>query len=329
MTTLPKRLLVTGASGFLGSMIVGMAREAGWTVRALYRNPRKVDGIESCVGNIGEIATLRKASEGVAAVVHAAGMAHVFGASARNPTRFYEVNEAGTDNLVQAALGAGVSHIVLVSSVAVYGTHADAECDETIACQPQGHYAKSKWQGEQRAIERMTKGDGALTILRFATIYGEGDRGNVARLIGALDRGRFIWPGSGENQKSLIYRQDAARACICALERPARGTELFNVSSSPASMRAIVTTICGALGRPTPRLEIPLPVLKTVGAIWRAVGDPGHLDQRLQKFIRDDVYSGQKFERTFSFSPQVSLVQGMRREVEWLKGRAAGPDAHM
>ena len=323
MTSLSKRLLITGASGFLGSRIVSMAHEAGWTVRALNRTRRlEIKEVETYVGDIGDVAMLRKASEGVAAIVHAAGLAHVFGARSKDSAPFYEVNEAGTGNVVEAALDAGVSHIVLVSSVSVYGSYPGIECDETIPCRPQGHYAISKRRGELKAIERMAKGEGALSILRFATIYGEGDRGNVAKLIRALDRGRFVWPGSGLNQKSLIYKEDAARACLCALERPTPGTQVFNVSSAHASMREIVTAICQALGRPIPRLEIPLPFLKASGAIARAIGDPGHVNKRLRKFIHDDVYSGAKFNEAFSFIGAVSLGEGMRREVDWLKGHS-------
>lgn len=141
----------------------------------------------------------------------------------------------------------------------------------------------------------------------------------MAKLIGALDRGRFIWPGSGQNQKSLIYKEDAARACLCALERPVSGTEIFNVPAHPSTMREVVNAICQALERRVPRFGVPLRLIKAVGAISRGMGDPGNLDQRLQKFIRQDVYDGTKFESTFGFSPAISLQEGMRREVGFLR----------
>jgi nucleoside-diphosphate-sugar epimerase len=165
----------------------------------------------------------------------------------------------------------------------------------------------------------MAKGRGALTILRFATIYGEGDRGNVAKLIGALDRGRFIWPGSGNNQKSLIYKEDAARACLRALKRSEHGTEIFNVSAMPASMREIVAAICQTLGRSVPRLGIPLSLLRAVGTMSLRIGDPCQFGQQLQKFVHDDVYDGSKFEIAFNFCPAISLSEGMRREVNYLR----------
>jgi nucleoside-diphosphate-sugar epimerase len=271
------------------------------------------------VGDIGDYAMLRKASAGVTAIVHAAGLAHVYGPSAMDSDRFNAVNEAGTGHVVDAALESGVTHIVLVSSVSVYGGYHKAPCDETVPCHPESPYAISKWRGELKAAERIAKGQGSLTILRFATIYGEGDRGNVAKLINALDSGCFIWPGSGLNNKSLIYKDDAARACICALEYPVSGTQIYNVSAQPVTMREIVSAICQALGRPIPHIGIPLAVLKAVGAISCRMGDPGQLCQRLEKFIHDDIYDGFKFESAFDFRSAISLSEGMRREVAYLQ----------
>jgi nucleoside-diphosphate-sugar epimerase len=105
------------------------------------------------------------------------------------------------------------------------------------------------------------------------------------------------------------------------LERPVSGTEVFNVSAQPASMREIVSAICQALGRPVPRLGIPLALLRAVGAISGKMGDPGQLGQRLQKFIHDDVYDGSRFESTFDFRAAISLSEGIRREVEFLQAQ--------
>jgi len=323
VTQSSKILLVTGASGFLGSRVVCLARQAGWRVRAFDRTPQlEAGGIETFVGDISDCALLRKASEGVAAIVHAAGLAHVVGSSARNSSAFNAVNEVGTGNVVDAALECSVPHVVLVSSVSVYGSYPGKKCDELVPCHPIGPYAVSKWRGELRATERMATGRGSLTVLRFTTMYGEEDRGNVARLIGALDRNRFVWPGDGANQKCLIYKDDAAHACLLTLDCPASNLEVFNVSAPPAAMKEIVTDICHALGRPVPRFGIPLPFLTACGAFARKMGDPGHFDQRLQKFIHDDVYDGAKFEAAYGYSPVASLAEGIQREVESLRGRS-------
>ncbi|MGB7983980.1 MAG: NAD-dependent epimerase/dehydratase family protein [Terracidiphilus sp.] len=320
MTSSPRQLLVTGASGFLGSRIVDLALHAGWHVRVFDRSLRTHNKrVETFVGDIADTTLMRKACEGVTAVVHAAGLAHVFGRSAKDPKIFNAVNEVGTGNVVYAALKSGVSHIALVSSVSVYGPHNDAVSDESSPCRPLNPYAISKWKGELRAIECIAKNGGALTILRMATIYGEGDQGNVARLIAALDRGHFIWPGSGLNRKSLIYKDDAANACLRSLEAPVSGVRTFNVSSPAVTMREIVTAICEELGRPAPRLRIPQSLIQAASAFAHKMGNNGQLYQQFQKFIRDDVYSGYKFESTYNFHPAVSLDEGIRREVNFLR----------
>jgi nucleoside-diphosphate-sugar epimerase len=309
-------LMVTGATGFLGAEILRLARASGWQVRAFVRNPEtKLAGVEVVRGDITDLAALRRACSGVSAVVHSAGLAHVFGPRAKDPARFFAVNEMGAANVAAAAAESGVPRVVLISSVSVYGPYDGMECNEAALCHPQDIYARSKWLGEQRAIEHMAGVRGSLTILRLATVYGEGDRGNVAKLIAALANRRFIWPGSGLNRKSLIYKEDAARACLCAAERAASGAEVFNVSAQPATMREIVSAICQALDRPVPLLGIPPTLLKVTSAIFRRLGDPGQLGRRLEKFSRDDVYSGSKFEATFDFRSATSLSEGIRKEV--------------
>lgn len=314
------KLLVTGGSGFLGCAVVNLACTAGWKVRIFDRNPRgQADGVEVFLGAVSDRKLLRAACEGVSTIVHAAGLAHVFGPAAADSARFNAVNETGTANVVEAALQCGVQHVVLVSSVSVYGGYPGERCDETVACHPQGPYAESKWRGEIAASERMAAGKGSLTILRFATIYGEGDRGNVAKLIRAVDQGRFIWPGSGLNQKSLIHKEDAARACLLALENRPVSNEIFNVSAPPATLREIVRAICEPLGCPLPRFRIPSTALKASLAIAKRIGDPGQIGERLWKLTHDDVYDGSKFEGHYNFSPAVSLSEGMRREVNSLR----------
>jgi nucleoside-diphosphate-sugar epimerase len=319
MTSSPANiLLVTGATGFLGSDILRLARASGWQVRTLVRNlVSEIPGAEAVRGDITDLAALRRACNGVSAVVHSAGLAHVFGPEAKDLGRFLTVNETGTANVVAAARESGVRKIVLVSSVSVYGVYDGPECSETAPCHPQGPYAMSKWMGEQRAIELIANKPASLTILRLSTIYGEGDRGNVAKLINALERRRFIWPGDGLNRKSLIYKEDAARACLCAAERVVPGVDVFNVSAKPASMREIVTAICQALGHAVPRLGIPPALLKAAAAISHGLGDPGQFGQRLEKFTRDDVYSSSKFDAAFDFFPATSLSEGIRKEVSF------------
>ncbi|MGB6192024.1 MAG: NAD-dependent epimerase/dehydratase family protein [Terracidiphilus sp.] len=317
-----RRLLVTGATGFLGAAVVHLARSQGWQVRAFSRGASEIEGVESVSGDIRDPEALRRAAAGIDAIVHAAGLAHVFGPRAKDSAAFQSVNEVGTLNVIDAALFCHVPHVVLVSSVSVYGSYRGDHCYETTPCHPEGPYASSKYAAERRAAERVSASETRLTILRLATIYGAGDRGNVARLIVALRRGRFLWIGSGSNRKSLIHKADAARACLMPLQLQRRGTEVFNVSAQVIPMREIVTSICRALDRPVPRLTIPIKIVKAAGSVAASLGNRVNLEQQIKKFTREDAYDGKLFEETFGFKPQVSLAAGLREEVMHLRDQA-------
>ena len=317
-------LLVTGGSGFLGSAIVALARQSRRRVRIFDRSPKgNVGNSDLVVGDLSDHFAIRKACEGVSTIIHAAGLAHVFGSEAKDIGRFMLANEIGTDNLVRAALDAGVSQIVLVSSVAVYGETNGATLDETADCAPENPYAVSKWHAERRAMERMVHSSAKLTILRFATMYGIGDPGNVARLIRGLARERFIGFGTGLNRKSLIYRDDAARACLAASNGMGSRIGVLNVSGPPSTMRDIVASICEALGRPLPRLWINEHLVKTTSLAANVLGDPFQVSQAIRKFTRDDSYSGAKFKREYGFQDFTRLTEGIRNEVDWLVNSAS------
>src|SRR5690606_24466233 len=113
-----------------------------------------------------------------------------------------------------------------------------------------------KWEAEQRLIEVCRGSQMQAVILRLATLYGEGDRGNVARLMSAIDRGRFVWVGRGLNRKSLVHVDDAARACVlAATQSPSSSfdkTTVFNVAAPPVAMRQVVESLATTLHRPIP-----------------------------------------------------------------------------
>jgi nucleoside-diphosphate-sugar epimerase len=260
-------------------------------------------------------------------VIHAAGLAHVWGTKQQAAAPFTAINEMGTRNVARAAVRSGVRHLVLISSVSVYGQSSALEVGEATHCQPRGRYAVSKWRAELRAAEVVGGSQTALTILRLATVYGEGDPGNVARLMRAIDRGRFLWIGDGTNKKSLIHREDAARACIVAACRQPRDTQFYNVSAPVCTMREIVQALASALGRRVPVWHVPAPLaLALASAVSRLPVDRfSRLHVTVQKWLEDDYYAADKIKHALGYEPLVDLPTGIGREVAWYRGcRASG-----
>ncbi len=324
-------VLVTGANGFLGSELVRQAANDGMRVRATGRREAPlISGIDYFCADVLDPESLRPAIDGVGTVIHAAGLAHVFDRSQAEDVRFEAVNATGTANVARTAAQAGVQHFILISSVAVYGDDVSAR-DENSVCRPEGPYAKSKWEAEQRAIEIAGANGMRLTILRLATLYGEGDSGNVARLMRAIDRGRFVWVGDGSNRKSLIHREDAVRACMSVLNTSEAGINTYNVSAPPCTMRHVVEGLATALSRRLSRWHVPASVALWLawmaGALTRGHGRMGNLNPTLKKWLADDFYVASKFRQRFDFETHVALAEGLRREVAWYRSLRLQPNA--
>ena len=315
-------VLVTGANGFLGREI--LFELAGESV-----NVHATDMGDACSdsGIVYEKADITQPENLIGAignpdvVVHAAGLAHIFSPNALSNERFRRINEIGTENVAKASVQVGVRHLILISSVSVYGPYTLGQYDENTPCRPTGPYAISKYAGELRAIEVARRSDMALTILRLATLYGEQDPGNIKRLIQSIDKWPFLWIGDGRNRKSLLYKGDAARACKMVALSPAKGIRVFNVSGPPCTMREIVYTLSEYLGkRPLPgRVPAHLALGLSSSFSRLPIKKLKRVHPTVKKWLAEDVYDTRRFERVFGFTPDVDIEEGLRREVVWYR----------
>jgi nucleoside-diphosphate-sugar epimerase len=316
-------LLVTGASGFLGSEIVRQAVERGWQVRALshQRQPPIHLPVEVCRGDIRDSDAVKTAIAGCDAIIHAAGLAHQHRLPADPANRFDSVNAHGAQGVAAAAATIGTPRFVFLSSVSVYGS-SEGRPDERTPCAPTTPYGQSKLRGEQLTTRAAESSRMQLCILRLATVYGEDDPGNLLRLIRALHHGRFLWIGEGSNRKSLIHREDVARACLLAAERNVPGAQTFNVTGPPSTMATIVRTIAAELGREVPALRVPSSVgwgLVRLGRQQFVPSRLAHLSNSIEKWLKHDDYDGTAFDTAFEFRPAIDLATGLGREVRWYR----------
>jgi nucleoside-diphosphate-sugar epimerase len=162
----------------------------------------------------------------------------------------------------------------------------------------------------------------------MATIFGEGDPGNIARLMRAIDLQRFVWVGRGSNFKSLIFRSDAARACFLAAQSPNLAPEdnhcsIYNISLPPVRMAQIVDVLSTALGRNVPRWYIPARAVRMftqgMSVCMADRGPLARVRKTINKWLADDIYPGHRFEHDYGFRPEVSVEEGLRREVAWFR----------
>lgn len=326
------KVLVTGATGFLGRAVVEELRAADVEIIALGQHLGAEADLPNFVRvNLRDQQLPRGIFSGVSAVIHCAGLAHQFGRKAGDGSQFFEVNRDGAVRIAEAAADAGVRKFVLVSSVSVYG-QCNPRKTEDDECQPANCYAESKLAGERAVLDATKHSSMQVVILRLATLYGANDPGNVGRLARALRKPWALLVGSGDNQKSLLHVRDAARACVLAASRqlPINSPRVFNVAGDVLRMHDVVSAICVAHGRRIPP-AIPSAAMAQASGLARRFpglrGVAGHFHRTLQKWLSDDAVCDRKFREWYEFAPAVSLGEGMSELCQAVGKRPARDSA--
>lgn len=274
------RVAVTGATGFVGRVLVRRLADDGHQVRALCRRAPAgaLPGVTEAVSGIDleRPAGLGDALAGMDAVVHLAAMVHRPG----SPADAYErVNHQGTATLARAAEGAGVRRFVFVSSVKAMGEESGpTPWTADTPPKPQDPYGCSKLAAEQALWRVAGQGRMEGVVTRPPLVYGPGAGGNMARLCGLVDRGVPLPFGMVANRRSLVSVVNLADLLALALHHPAAPGGTFLVSDGEdLSTATLVGRLAAGLGRPARLLPVPVPLLRLAGRATGRTGEVGRL----------------------------------------------------
>jgi dihydroflavonol-4-reductase len=265
------KILVTGASGFLGSYLLVTLVQQGYHVRALVRNQKRpawidpdiLNKVEWVEGDILDIVSLEEAMEEMDAVIHSAAVVS-FAANDRRP--MYQVNVEGTNHVVNAAIEKKIKRLVHISSVAALGRVAGGGMVNEKATWKEGplhtHYARSKFQAELHAWRG--HGEGLDTVIvNPSTILGYGNWEQSSCAIFKQLYDGFRWYTEGLN--GFVDVRDVARACVLLLEK-ATGGQRYIVNGDTWTFQQLQQSIADGFGRQRPSLKASGFVL---GLAWR------------------------------------------------------------
>ena len=311
------RVLVTGASGFVGQTLCPALRDAGHRVIAAVRNADALpEGSEArIVGDIGPETDWTAALQDVEAVVHLAARVHVMRESAADPlTAFRRTNTEGTLRLARAAAQAGVRLFVFLSSVKVLGEASPhGPLTDASPPNPQDPYAVSKWEAETGLSDLAREFGMGVVVLRPPLVYGPGVGGNFLSLLKLVDRGLPLPLGAVRNKRSLLGLGNLADAIGLCLTHPASPNKtLLLRDGEDLSSPELVRRLARALER-RPRLwPLPEPVLSLAAG---ALGKSAEARRLLGSLTVDDRPIRQELE----WNPPFTLDEGLAETAAWFR----------
>lgn len=325
------RVLVTGASGKLGRVLVARLLEQGARVRVLSRSNLPLDRlwpgheVEIHRGDLAEPHSLRGLCAGIDSLFHLASHAP----APHEPDLYaapghWRVSAEGTAHLMAEVAKSELRRLVYLSTVKALGDALGARgapASESLEPAPETLYGQAKLAAERALLEEGARGGRHAVVLRLPMVYGLDGAGNLARMVAAIEARRFPpWPRI-DNHRSAVHVEDAIDAAfLVARETRASGRTYCATDGQAYSTAWIYERTLEALGRPLPRWRVP-PWLLRAGA------DAGSLGERLlrrrfplnrdllDKLLGDAWFSSAALEHDLGFRPRFSLAEEIERLV--------------
>jgi len=314
------RVLVTGASGFLGRAVAARIAAAGHEVFTFQRRASGVPGVTDRLGSIGDPVSVARAVADIDAVVHLAAKVSLAGKAAD----FEAVNVGGTRSLLAAAEDAGASRFVYVSSPSVAHAGASIVGLDALPADPdraRGDYARTKARAELIALAADSPRLRVVAV-RPHLVWGPGDTQLVARIVERARAGRLPLLGHGAALIDTTYIDNAAGAIAAALERAdaVHGRAYVVTNGEPRPVAELLAGMCEAAGVAAPGWRVPAVLARGAGSLieaaWRV--RPGADEPPMTRFLAEQLSTAHWFDQRqtradLHWTPEVTLDEGFRR----------------
>jgi nucleoside-diphosphate-sugar epimerase len=322
-------ILVTGATGFVGSHLVD-ALQGAEPLRALARtgsdaSALEAAGVDVVRGDLREPDAIRRALKGCRVVHHLAALTSHSGASA---SELFETNVEGTARLAEAALDEGVERFVFASAVKVYGVARQGTIDEDTPRDPASAYASSKERAENLLFRLAEERGLPLVVARLGGMLGAGAVGWLG-LFRAIADGSFRMLGNGRGRYPAADVDDVVAGIRRAAEVPGIEGRVYNLTGEPVTLAKLVDAIADVVGGPPRRRPLPAAPLHAYGLLQRAaLGLTGRSlprFSRVELFLGDRVFDISRARRELGYDPKTELQVSIARTARWFRERGLLP----
>ncbi len=309
------KILLTGASGFVGRALCPLLVRSGHQLIPVVRNAVTSDDV--AVGTITEFTSWEFALEcKVDAVIHLAAKVSMLSSPlGAGPDRMLEeycqINARSTENFARQCAERGVKRFIFISTVKVLGEGAEDPYQADDPAIPTDSYAISKWEAEQSLKQIGLESGMEIVILRPPLVYGPGVKGNFLQMLHAVDHQYPLPFGMVENRRSLIYVENLADAIRVCLTHPAAANKTWMVSDGEdASTPDLIRYLAIALHRSTILFPVPVSWMIWVGKLF----GKGTAVSRLVGSLTVD---SRPICNQLSWKPPFSLQTGLAKTAKW------------
>jgi len=311
-----RRVLVTGAGGFIGGHLTGYLVRNGASVRGMTRynsrgdrgtldwlEPQIAAEVDPFAGDIRDIESVKKAMDGVEVVLHLAAQIAI-PYSYVNPRDFFETNVLGTMNIAQSALDLGIDRVVHTSTSEVYGTARIVPITEDHPIEPQSPYAASKVGSDKLMDSFYRSYDLPMVILRPFNTYGphQSARAVVPTIISQALAGDTLKLGATDPRRDLTFVEDTARGYEAAATADAAVGQTIQLGTGhDVSIGEVVDMVADVLGKELTVETDQARIRPEKSEVMRLISDPA------------------KAAELTGWRPEVELREGLERTIAWIE----------
>ncbi len=325
------KVLITGATGFIGSYLVKRIHGLGYRCRCLVRDLSKAkeifkgfNEIEFVVGDITDLDSLENITEDIDFVFHLASIRGHDLPSQEAFERFRKVNVIGTKNIFKACLrNEKIKKIFHFSSTAVYGIPREHLLDEKTECRPYTPYQVSKYEADLEAFAYIKKGL-PIVIFRPCKIYGPGFIGDFLIMAKIAKRGFYPKFGIGDNLFPALFISDMVEAVVLGIDK-ARLYEVYMIGPNMSNKQEEIALVMQSFFKKKSfKIYIPVIIAKIFVFILEKLSlainrKPIVTYRNISSIVFDRVLNIDKTKRDLGFKPMVSLEEGLLKTLDWFE----------
>jgi len=314
------KILVTGASGFLGSSLTEALCSKGYMVRCLVRKSSDISflkrlGVEFAYGDVTDKPSLSNALRGVNAVFHLAGL---LGKWRVSKEVYHNIHAGGTETLIDICLQQGIRRFIYCSSSGVLGP-LQSLANEHSPYNPSNPYEQAKAAAEKIVLAH--KHDLDVTVIRPGLVYGPRDM-HMLPLFKSIKKRRFFIIGDGKALLHPVYIKDLNQGFLLSLENSKAAGEVYLIGGErPVTVEEFVSLVSEYLGSKASFRHVPLWCAKLLASIAESSGrllgfEPPLTHSRVKFFTENRAFSCSKVKEDLGYIP-ASLEYGLRETIAW------------